>query len=170
MSGQKLGFGTRWDWEQWRNGKLLKKWNHGNICTDEGIASALDVAFSGATPITAWYIAPFENDHTPATGDSYATPGYTEATAYSEANRQQWQEAGVAALALTNSANKASFTMSAAKTIYGAGLVGGGTDADTKGDAAGGGVLFASGSFGSSVSLASGDVLKVTVTLTGSDV
>lgn len=170
MNRQKLAFGTQWSWEHWRNGELLETWNHGNVCTDEGITSALDVAFSGATAITAWYIAPFENDYTPSSADTYAVPGYTEATAYSEANRQQWQEAGVAALALTNSASKASFTMSAAKTIYGAGLVGGGTDADTKGDAAGGGVLFASGAFSSSVSLASGDVLKVTVTLTGSDV
>ncbi len=68
---------------------------------------------------------------------------------------------------MSNTASKASFTMSTSETIYGASLVGGGTAATTKGNTAGGGkvvsvVQFTSGS----KAVQNADVLKVTVTMT----
>jgi hypothetical protein len=55
--------------------------------------------------------------------------------------------------------------------IYGAALVGGGTAATTKGNAAGGGTLYNISAFSTgSKPMASSDVLKVTVTLTIQDV
>lgn len=162
--------GSVWEWEQWRGDDLVDRWSEGNLCTDEGLNHLLDVAFSGATPITAWYMAVFNDNHTPAAGDTYATPGFTEATCYS-GDRAAWQEGGVSSKSITNSANKASLTFTSAATIYGAALVGGGTDADTKGDAAGGGTLFNISQFTSGAkSMASSDVLKVTVTITAQDV
>jgi hypothetical protein len=154
-----------WEFELWRAGKMIDHWVDHNLCTNEGIDYYLDVAFSGGTAITSWYVALFEDNHSPAAGDTYAVPGYTECTAYDEANRPGWQEAGVSSQIITNSANKASFT------IYGASLVGGGSTPATKGDSVGGGTLFGSAQFASgSKSVVDDDILKVTVSITGSDV
>jgi len=168
--GEAFKLGTIWEWEQWRNGKLISQWFERNLCTDQGITHVIDVAFSGGTQITAWYVVLFEDNHSPAAGDTYAVPGYTESSAYDEATRPSWQEAGVASKAITNSANKATFTMNATKTIYGAALVGGGTAPSTKGDTAGGGKLFCVSQFASgSKPVVDDDILRVTITLTGAD-
>ena len=74
------------------------------------------------------------------------------------------------AQSMTNTASKATFTMNATKTIYGAALVGGGTDGNTKGDTAGGGTLYAGAKFSSSQAVVSSDVLQIVVTLTSADV
>ena len=163
--------GSTWDWEHWRNGKIIDRWSEQNLMVDEGITSVMDVALSGGTQITAWYVVCFEDNHTPGASDTYATPGYTETTAYDEATRPAWTEAGVSAKVITNSASKASFTFNATKTIYGSALVGGGSAPTTKGNTAGGGTLMCESQFtGGSKLVESTDVLKVTVTITGSNV
>lgn len=167
---EKALLGSVWKWEQWRDGSLIDSWVERNLCVNEGLNYLLGVGFSAVTAITAWYVAIYDNNHTPASNNTYATPGFTEATNYSEATRPAWQEAGVSAKSITNSANKASFTFSSAATIYGAALVGGGTAATTKGNTAGGGKLYNISAFSSGAKgLASSDVLKVTVTLTVAD-
>jgi hypothetical protein len=163
--------GSLWEWEHWRGGKLIDKWTDYNLMTDEGIEYIMDAALSGGTPITSFYLLLFEDDHTPAAGDTYATPGFTETEAIDEATRPAWSEAGIASKVITNSASKATFTFNDTKTIYGGALVGGGTDPDTIADAAGGGVLICENQFsGGSKEVVSTDVLKVTCTITGSDV
>ncbi len=161
-----------WDIECFdKYGKL--KWTEKglkNIVTNEGLDALLNKMFHAETQITAWYILIFETDTTPASGHTYAVPVFTESTAYDEATRPAWDEAAASSQSITNSANKATFTISATKTIYGAALVGGGTDANTKDDQAGGGTLYASVQFGTSKSVVDDDVLKVTVTLNSSDV
>jgi hypothetical protein len=160
-----------WYWECYgKDGDLKWKDSNHNRCVDEGLNALLDVMFHGTSQITTWYIAIFEDDYTPIAGNTYATPGYTESTAYDEATRPEFVEAAASGKSMTNSANKASFTMNATKTIYGGALVGGGTGASTKGDTAGGGTLYCSSKFSTSKPVESGDTLKVTVTLTASDV
>lgn len=161
---------SKWEWEHVRAGKIIDKWTDENIVTNEGLDALLDIMFHGSTQITTWYVLIFEDDHTPAAGNTYAVPGFTESTAYDEANRPAFVEAAASGQSMTNSANKATFTIDATKTIYGTALVGGGTDADTKDDAAGGGTLYASVAFGSSKAVVDDDELKVTITLTASDV
>lgn len=155
-----------WDVECYRGGKRIWHEHVKNLVTNEGLNALLDIMFSGSTQITTWYVALFENDHTPAVGNTYASPGYTECTAYSETTRPEYVEAeGESETQITNSANKASFTMNATKTIYGAALVGGGTAASTKGDTAGGGTLYSLSKFSGSKTFIADDVFKVTVTL-----
>lgn len=171
----KVGVGSVWGWEHYRKidgvYRLIDVWSDHNIMTDEGLTYMLDAAFSGGTPITAWYVVTYEDDHTPAAGDTYATPGFTECEAIDESTRPAWSEAGVSSKILTNSASKATLTYTATKTIYGAGLVGGGTDPDEIGDAAGGGVLLCEVGFTTgSKSVVNTDILKVTVSMTASDV
>ncbi|MBW2094207.1 MAG: hypothetical protein JRI80_04895 [Deltaproteobacteria bacterium] len=158
-----------WDVEHWQKGRLLSRTRDHNICTDEGINNLLDVMFHGATQITTWYVLIFESDTVPEASTTYATPVFTESSAYNESDRPEYVEAAASAKSITNSANKATFTMNASKTIYGGALVGGGTTAGTKGDTAGGGVMYCASKFSSSKSVESGDVLKVTVTITGAD-
>lgn len=161
---------STWDWECYGKDGTLKWTDHNhNLVTNEGLNALLDIMFHGSTQITTWYIALFESDSTPAAGNTYASPGVTECTAYDEANRVAFVEAAASSQSITNSANKASFTINASKTIYGAMLVGGGTGADTKGDTAGGGTLYCSSRFTSSKAVEDDDVLKVTVTLTAAD-
>lgn len=140
-----------------------------NVWTAEGLNSLLNVYFHAATQLTTWYCLIFESDTTPADGTTYATPVFTESTAYDEATRPEYVEAESSAKSTTNSANKAVFTMSATKTIYGAALVAGGTGASTKGDAAGGGTLCVAGKFASSRSVLDDDVLNLTYTVTSAD-
>jgi len=160
--------GATWYWEHWRNEKLLAEWSDKNIVPDAAVDYLLDATLNGATPIEDWYVAPFENDYTPIAGNTYATPGYTECTAYDEATRPLWDNDAVSSQTISNQTNKSVFTFTANKDIYGAGLVGGGTAATTKSDTAGGGTLFSSSQFSSGmVSLATDDVLKVIVYIAG---
>jgi len=140
-----------------------------NIITNEGLDAILDVMLHAATQITTWYVALVESDTSPAAGLTYAVPTYTECTAYDEANRQEYEEAAASSQSITNSANKATFTMSGTKTIYGAALVGGGTGAATKGDTAGGGTLLCYAKFSASKSVEDEDTLEVTYTLSAAD-
>lgn len=140
-----------------------------NLLTTEGIAHILNALLHGSTQITAWYVVPFESDHTPAAGNTYATPGYTESTAYDEANRVAYNEAEASGGSVTNSANKAAFTINASKTIYGASLIGGGTAATTKGNTDGGGTLLCLARFSSSRAVEDGDTLNITYTFSAAD-
>jgi len=140
-----------------------------NIVTDEGLDSVLDVYLHAATQITTWYCCMSESDTAAAANLTYAVPGYTETEAYDEATRPAYNEAASSSQSITNSANKAVFTMNATKTLYGASLVGGGTDGNTKGDAAGGGTLFCYSKFGSSRGVVDDDVVNLTYTVGAAD-
>jgi len=110
----------------------------------------------------------YEDDVTPTTATTYAVPVFTECTAYSEANRQAYVEAAASSQSITNSANKATMTINATKTIYGAALVGGGTDGNTKGDVAGGGYMYCASKFSEAKPVENGDTIKITITITQS--
>ncbi len=160
-----------WTVEHYRAGRLISlEKNICNIVTAEGRDAHLDIMFHAGTQITTWYLVTFESDTTPASGHTYAVPVYTECTAIDEATRPEWQEAAVSSQSITNSANKATFTYNATKTIYGAALVGGGSAPTTKGDTAGGSTLFCSVPFGTSKPVVSADVLKITGTINETDV
>lgn len=164
-----FSIGSIWEWEHYRNGKLIDTWKQGNVCTAEGLNSLLDVYFHGVAAITTWYVEIFETDTTPGDATTYATPVYTPSTAYDEATRPEYVEAAASSKVITNSANKAVFTINATKTIYGAALVGGGTAADTKGDTAGGGTLYCASKFAASKSVVASDVLNLTISITVAD-
>lgn len=149
----------------------VDQWADHNIMTDQGLTYLLDCGLSGATQITAWKVVLSESDTSAAAGMTYATPTFTEVNAdVDEAARVAWTEGGVSSKVITNSANKASFTFNASSTIYAAGLVGGGTGAATKANTDGGGTLLSYSKFTASKAVVDDDVLKVTVTITGSNV
>lgn len=159
--------GTKWDFECYDKDGNLKwaEYQRPNIVTNQGLNSILDIMFHGSTQITTWYVAPVETDTTAADTMTYAVPSYTEWDGYTEAARQAYVEAAASSQSITNSANKATFTSSETKTLYGAALVGGGTDAATMSDTAGGGTLFCYSKFSSSKAVESGDTFKITITI-----
>jgi hypothetical protein len=165
-----IPIGSWWEFEQWRKGKLIDQWAQKNVNTTEGLNHMLNVAFFSATPITAWFLGLFENDYTPLIGDTYAVPGFTESSAYDEAARIAYVPAEATTKVTTNVASKATFTISATKTMYGAFLCGGGTGADTKSDVAGGGILFAASKFAAAKDVVDNDVLMITCSILLADV
>jgi hypothetical protein len=155
--------------ECYRDGKLIWTEETDNIVTNEGLNSILGVYFHADTQISAWYCVLSETNTAPAAAMTYAVPSFTETTAYDEATRPAYTEAAASGQSITNSANKAVFTISGTKTMYGAALVGGGTDANTKGDTAGGGTLACYALFSSSRAVVDNDVINLTYTISAAD-
>ena len=159
--------GSRWNFECYdKEGNL--KWaelNRPNSITNEGLDAWLNIMFHGATQITAWYIIPVETDTTATTALTYAVPGFTEWDGYSELTRQAFVGAAASSQSITNSANKAVYTSTETKTLYGGALVGGGTAADTISDTAGGGTLFCYSKFSSGKPVENTDTFKIYSTI-----
>ena len=159
--------GSRWNFECYdKDGNL--KWeelDRPNIITDEGFNALLNIMFHGATQITTWYIVPVETDTTAATTMTYAVPGFTEWDGYSEVARQEFVAAAASSQSITNSANKATYTSTESKTLYGGALVGGGTAAYTISDTEGGGTLFCYSKFSSGKPVENTDTFKIYCTI-----
>ena len=162
---------TIWCLEHWRDGRLLDKQWDLNLLLNEGANYLISLGFAAAPPtaITQWYVGLFENDYTPLVGDNYATNGWTEFTNYDEPTRPVWTPGTVGGGSVDNSANKATFSVNATRTIYGGYLLGGGSAPQTKGNTAGGGTAYAAVRFAASRGVQSGDELKVTGIVTLSD-
>lgn len=161
-----------WEIEVFNNAremKLISRSKQHNIITDEGLDAILDIMLHGSTQITTWYCVMFEDDFTPDGDETYATPGFTETTAYDEGTRPEYNEAASSSQSVTNSANKAVFTMNATKTLYGAALVGGGSTPSTKDDQAGGGTLLCAGRFTASQPVIDDNVVNLTYTISAAD-
>lgn len=148
-----------------KNGKILSKEKITNLVTNEGFDYMLNTALHGGSAISAWYFAPWKTNTAPVVGDTYASPTNTEADAeISEGTRQEWAEGASSGQSVTG-ATAAKITAASNVTIYGAGIVGGGTAATTKADTAGGGTLFASALFSAAKTLAAGESLDLTYTV-----
>ena len=161
--------GTTWDFECYdKDGNL--KWeerNRPNIVTNEGLNHLLNVVFHGTTAFSPWYIGAVETNTTAAATMTYAVPVFTEWDGYTEAVRQEFVEAAASGQSITNSANKAAFTSSETKVLYGAALFSYATMLDT---AHAGAVLFCYSKFDTGKAVDSGDTFKVTCTLSANHV
>lgn len=166
MPVNELEVGGRFLVEHWRAGELLSQEDVSNLVVNEGLNHILNVEFHGDTQITTWYIGIFEGNYTPVAGLTAATvaAASTECTAYDEASRQEYVEAAASGQIITNVANKATFTINATKTIYGAFLASASAKSATTG------VLFAASRFGTSKAVAAGDELLVTYQIGASSV
>lgn len=166
MPNTELTVGGRFLVEHRRDGELLSVEDVSNLVVNEGLNHILGVEFHGDTQITTWYIGIFEGNYTPVAGLTAATvaSASTECTAYDEASRQEYVEAAPSGQIITNVANKATFTINATKTIYGAFLASASAKSATTG------VLFAASRFGTSKAVAAGDELLVTYQIGASSV
>jgi len=157
--------------EHFRKGQKIGQYEFPNSVVNEGKNKLFNVMFNSATPITAWFIGLIDGSGTPtlAAGDTYAqiggTNGWNENVNYSATTRQAWGNGSSTAQSVTN-ATAVVFNITASGSVFGLILVGGGTAPSTKNDHSGGGVLWADAQFSSgTVTVANGDQLKVTYTV-----
>lgn len=139
-----------------------KKWSDvaKNLVVNAGLNHILNVQFHGTTPVNPWYIG-LKLTGTVASGDTLAThSGWTEATGYAD-DRKAYNEAAASGKSITNSANKASFAISATATIAGAFVAS--ASAGTTG------TLFCAADFTSARAVENGDTLEVTYTISAAD-
>lgn len=133
-----------------------------NTIANVGKNKMLDVMFHADTQVATWYVGLVDNlgwTAFAATDTMGAHAGWAEATQYNEATRPAWPEDAAASQSITNTV-VAQFTMNATKTIKGIFLT---SDSAKSGTA---GTLWCGTAFSSTVSVVSGDVIKVTYTVT----
>lgn len=138
-------------------------WAH-NLVVNQGLQDMNTKYFSGSAYTAAWYLGLVNNTPTPsyAAGDTAALhSGWSETTAYSQANRPT-AIFGTATTAdpsvISNSGAPASFSINATVTVAGAFLISNNTKGGTSG------VLFSVATFQSpgARSVVNGDTLSVT--------
>lgn len=161
-----LRVGGRFQIEHIRDGEVIDVEDVSNLVVNEGLDHLLNTVFAGGTPVGTWYLGLFEANYTPIATVTGATISATatESTAYDEAARQTYNEAAASAQSITNSANKATFTMNATKTIYGAFLISNATKGATSG------VLFSAARFASAKQVVDDDQLLLTYTFSASSI
>jgi hypothetical protein len=136
-----------------------------NLLVNEGLDHILNTVLNAGVQVTAWHVGIFKGNYTPVAGDTAANiaTNSTEATEYDETDRVAYDEATSTAQSITNSANRATFTMNASVTIYGAFLVSLATKSGTTG------TLLSAARFSASRALVATDELLVTYTVNAAD-
>jgi hypothetical protein len=117
---------------------------------------------SGPTPVSSWFIGIYEGNYVPTSGVTSASlpSPIQETTAYSEVLRPEWDNSYDGIGVLDNSDNKAEFTMTAAKTLYGAFVV----SASDKGGNSG--LILSIARFSTPREVVVGSIFRVTAGLT----
>lgn len=147
--------------EHIRDGNVIGVYEFPNGITNAGKDSLLNVYFHSATQITTWYVGLVDNSGFSAfaaadTASSHS--GWTESQDYGESTRVSWGMDASSGQSITNSTAD-TFTMNATKTIKGIFVISNSTKGGTTG------TLWSTAAFGSTVSVNSADLLKVTYTV-----
>src|SRR5574343_560680 len=143
-----------------RDGNLKWKDVAKNLVVNAGLNHILDVIFHGTTQVNPWYVG-LKLTGTVKAADTLAShASWSEATVYS-GNRPAYVEAAASGQSITNSANKASFTIDAAATVAGAFVAS--ASAGTSG------TLMCAANFTAPRGVESGDTLEVTYTISAAD-
>jgi len=136
-----------------------------NLVVNAGLDDSLDKHLKGSSYTAAFYIGLTDGTPTPAAADTMAShAGWTEVTAYDEANRVTLTLGSVSGQSVDNVGNEADFTISANDTTVGGAFV---TTANDKGGSTG--TLYGVGAFSAGdKTLDDNDTLQVTITCTAS--
>lgn len=145
-----------------KDGNLLWEETVFNLTVNEGLNEILDKFWKGAGYTAAHYVGLTGNSPTVAAADTLAShAGWTEVTAYSEANRQALTLGAVSGQSVSNTASKATFTINADGTAIGGAFV---ATNSTKGGTTG--ILIGGAALSANRTLNTGDTLTITVTAT----
>lgn len=132
-----------------------------NTVVNEGKNKLFDVMFRNQTQIATWYIGLIDNasySASPVTDTAVSHAGWTESTAYSEGVRQTWGVDAAASQQISNS-TAAVFSINATAVLRGIFV----TSVNTKGSNTG--TLWSTALFPSTLSVTSGDQVKITYTV-----
>lgn len=147
-----------------RDGKIINEFTVPNGIVDVGLNYILETMFHTGSQITAWYVGLIDNANFQqlAAADTMSShAGWAENTNYSNGTRPAWSCGEASGRQITNGTT-VDFNINAnGLTMKGLFI----TSIATKGGTTG--TLWATAAFGSTVSLNSGDTLKVTYTVTG---
>jgi hypothetical protein len=162
MPVQQLQVGGIFTGQIVRDGQIIDEFDAPNLVVDQGLNHILDTVLHGSTQVGTWYLGVFEGNYTPVAALTAAAiaGAATECTAYGEATRPAYDEAGAAAKVVTNSASKATFTFNATKTLYGAFIISDNTKGGTTG------TLLAASKFAAPKGVVSTDQLLLTYSFT----
>lgn len=165
----KTTFSGNYKFEHLRNGAVIDAWEDNNLIPTQGLNFILNVLTQAATTkISTWYLGIGTGNYTVTAGDTGAAiPGVgaaNESSAYAEATRPAVTFVASTAATTNNSAAKATFTANGAVTVTNAFLVSTAPKGDTNG------TLLSSLKLATAKTLASGDQLIVTFTLTAASV
>lgn len=148
------------------DGEVLSDETFKNLVTNQGFNYILDAALHNETSVATWYFAPYITAFEAAVGSTYASPGGTESTNYTEATRQVWGEGASSSQSITNATAATITADTGGMSILGIGVCGApvaGTSS-TKGNTdTSGGILLAE--VASVKTLAVGETLDITYTL-----
>lgn len=120
-----LGTGFRYDCEIIApDGEIIRSTDF-NLLPQVSIDFIAGLIRATSIPNGSWFIGLFENNYVPTSGVTAADlPGVVgECTAYTEATRPAWTHAYDGVSVIDNLASKATFSINAAKTVYGAFIV-----------------------------------------------
>ena len=142
-----------------KHGNLKWDMTAENIFTLAGLNHVLDVVFHNATQVSTWYVGLYTDSEAES---SWADAGdLTEFTSYS-GDRKEFVESAASSQSLSNTASKASFSITGSGTIYGAFLVDAATGDGTT-------LVCAENFTEGSRSVQNGDTVEVTYTCSASD-
>jgi hypothetical protein len=99
-----------------------RKWSDvaKNLVVNEGLNHILNVQFHGTAQVATWYVG-LKKAGTAASVHTLAShAAWAEATGYTTGLRKAYTEATASGKSITNSANKASYAISATATVAGA--------------------------------------------------
>ena len=135
-----------------------------NVVTDVGIQHTLDVLFAGSTQLDPWYIGLTDGSPSPSTADTMTTHnGWNEITAYTASTRPEYIDSR-SGNSVSNSGNKASYTINADSTVGGAFLCSDSTKGGSNGV-----LLCVAALSGGDKPLSNGDQLTVQYDFSGAD-
>jgi hypothetical protein len=147
-----------------RDGELKGTYEFPNGIVDEGLNHILDTQFHATAQITTWYIGLVDNSGWTAFADAdtlSSHAGWSESTAYTEANRVTWAEDAASSRSISNSTT-ADFSINATGNLKG--IFVSSNNVKSTGNT---GTLWSTAAFSSVVATANGDTLKVTYTVSG---
>lgn len=145
-------------------GILLDSWDSENLMPYEGMNYILNAALKGGSATANWYVSLFTaSGYTPALADTLAGTLATMVETSAIGASRVAITATVTNGAYSNSASPASFTFTTGATIYGAFACSNATVG------ASAGTLLSADKFGSSKTMATGEILQVTAGITFSN-
>ena len=160
---------TRYEVECYRDGELLWTDYIDNLVVEVGLDDSLNKYFKAAGYTAEHYVGITGSAPVASATNTMAsaTRGWSEVIAYATVTRPTLTMASAVTQSVTNSANKAVFTINADNTVIGGAFTVAGAVASARGGVAG--ILYGVGAFtGGNKTLSTNDVLNVTLTATAS--
>ena len=145
-------------------GDLVGTYDVPNGIVDEGLNHILNTQFHQGSQVATWYIGLVDNSGWTAFNDAdtlASHSGWSEFTSYTETNRVEWDEDAASSRSISNS-NTANFSINASGNLKGIFISS--NNVKSTGNT---GTLWSTAAFSATVSVANGDTLKITYTVSG---